>query len=134
MLISKLQVYSTDFSKHKPNAKQKDSPVSFTQQPSSRLRMPMFCPIAEGDMVTLPVRKGIAISGPDRTSLPLRATDFTGLQIKPLGVSTVATSTEERPTEGLWQKGTLKLMVKSCSLGLLKLPLSISPHKSRVTC
>lgn len=77
MLICKLQVYSTDFSKHKPNAKQKGGPVSFIQQLRSRLRMPMFCPVAEGAMVTPLVRQGIAISGPDPTPLPLRAEPLT---------------------------------------------------------
>lgn len=58
------------------------------------------------------------------------ATDFTGLRIKPLCLSTVATYHRSNTTEGFWQQGTQKFMVKSCSLGLLKLPLLILPLKS----
>lgn len=58
------------------------------------------------------------------------ATDFTSLRIKPLGLSTVATHHRVIPTEGFWQQGTQKFMVKSCSLGVLKLPLLILPLKS----
>lgn len=76
--FSKLQAYNTDFNKHKPNAKQKDSPASFIQQLRTRLRMHMFCPVAETDIMTPPVRQGISISGPNPTSLmPLRAGPLT---------------------------------------------------------
>lgn len=38
----------------------------------------MFCPVAEADIITPPVRQGIAISDPDPTSLmPLRAGPLT---------------------------------------------------------
>lgn len=65
--------YDTDFNKHKVNAKQ-DSPAAFLQPPRRRLRMSMFCPVAEVDMMTPPAGQGTAISGWDPVPpVPLRA-------------------------------------------------------------